>query len=50
MKKVYRSIKLIALLIACLAIPSLAGAYSISKEYVFQRGLADQLSVRAGFF
>ena len=26
MKKIYKSIKLIALLVACLAIPSLAGA------------------------
>ena len=33
MKKIYKSIKLIALLVACLAIPSLAGASC--KEHVF---------------
>ena len=33
MKKIYKSIKLIALLVACLAIPSLAGAQVVKNMY-----------------
>ena len=33
MKKIYKSIKLIALLVACLAIPSLVGAQVVKNMY-----------------